>query len=177
MNQKKKIPKGRKRKRGSSRIGSSKKSRPSSASTSASASASASSPAEEEKFGFVSGPDFTLEEFEKYARGFKNSYFERKGGDASPSIEEIEKEYWRIVEHAAHPEEVEVYYGADLEKKVLGSGFEDGEASGWNLNNLPRLSGSLLPFERKDISGVLVPWVYVGMCFSSFCWVKKDTYN
>jgi hypothetical protein len=44
--------------------------------------------------------------------------------------------------------------------------------SGWNLNNLPRLQGSVLAFEGGDISGVLVPWVYVGMCFSSFCWVR-----
>ncbi|KAF3581915.1 hypothetical protein DY000_02035273 [Brassica cretica] len=71
-------------------------------------------------------------------------------------------------------DDVEVYYGADLENKVLGSGFERGETSGWNLNNLPRLSGSLLSFERGDISGVLVPWVYVGMCFSTFCWHVED---
>lgn len=45
-------------------------------------------------------------------------------------------------------------------------------ASSWNLNNLARRSGSVLSFEDSDISGVLVPWLYVGMCFSSFCWVK-----
>ncbi|CAF1867631.1 unnamed protein product [Brassica napus] len=132
---------------------------------------SVSSPEEEEVFGFNSGPDFTLEEFEKYARCFKESYFESKEGNA-PSVEETEGEYWRIVEQAT--DDVEVYYGADLENKVLGSGFERGETSGWNLNNLPRLSGSLLSFERGDISGVLVPWVYVGMCFSTFCWHVED---
>ena len=156
----KKKPKVRKRKRSSS-----SKRRPSSVPD------SVSSPEEEEVFGFNSGPDFTLEEFEKYARRFKESYFKMKEGNA-PSIEEMEGEYWRIVEHAAAEDEVEVYYGADLENKVLGSGFERGETSGWNLNNLPRLSGSLLSFERGDISGVLVPWVYVGMCFSTFCWVN-----
>ncbi|CAN6843476.1 unnamed protein product [Brassica oleracea] len=167
VKKKKKKPKARKRKRSYPRVVSSSKRRPS----------SVSSPEEEEKFGFNSGPDFTLEEFEKYARRFKESYFEMKEGNAgdtkgSPSIEEMEGEYWRIVEHAA--EDVEVYYGADLENKVLGSGFERGETSGWNLNNLPRLSGSLLSFERGDISGVLVPWVYVGMCFSTFCWHVED---
>ncbi|XP_009141408.2 lysine-specific demethylase JMJ15 [Brassica rapa] len=161
---KKKKPKARKRKRSSSSKG-----QPS----------SVSSPEEEKVFGFNSGPDFTLEEFEKYARCFKESYFEMKEGNAgdtkwSPSIEEIEGEYWRIVEHAAADEDVEVYYGADLENKVLGSGFERGETSGWDLNNLRRLSGSLLSFERGDISGVLVPWVYVGMCFSTFCWHVED---
>lgn len=44
--------------------------------------------------------------------------------------------------------------------------------SEWNLNNLPRLPGSLLSYETSDISGVLVPWLYIGMCFSSFCWVS-----
>lgn len=77
-----------------------------------------------------------------------------------------------------------VIYGADLETGTFGSGFpklcpemksdvEDKYAqSGWNLNNLPRLQGSVLSFEGGDISGVLVPWLYVGMCFSSFCWVR-----
>lgn len=76
-------------------------------------------------------------------------------------------------------------YGADLETGSFGSGFpkhshQVGSAldikyisSGWNLNNFPRLPGSLLSYESSDISGVLVPWLYLGMCFSSFCWVRK----
>lgn len=79
---------------------------------------------------------------------------------------------------------LQVYYGADLENGVLGSGFykraeklnasdmDQYIVSGWNLNNLPRLPGSVLSFEDCNISGVLVPWLYVGMCFSSFCWVS-----
>lgn len=75
-------------------------------------------------------------------------------------------------------------YGADLETGVFGSGFPKNIQqvssasnikyinSGWNLNNFPRLSGSVLAFESSDISGVLVPWLYIGMCFSSFCWVS-----
>lgn len=68
---------------------------------------------------------------------------------------------------------------------MLGSGFpkdspslEDSKishyvTSGWNLNNLPRLPGSVLSFEECNISGVVVPWLYIGMCFSSFCWVSQ----
>lgn len=71
---------------------------------------SASSPETEEKFGFNSGSDFTLDEFEKYALHFKESYFEKKDtvGDTkwTPSVEEIEGEYWRIVEQPT--DEVEV---------------------------------------------------------------------
>lgn len=72
-----------------------------------------------------------------------------------------------------------------METGVFGSGFpkqshevdsavdEKYVSSGWNLNNFPRLPGSVLSYESSDISGVLVPWLYVGMCFSSFCWVRK----
>ena len=76
-------------------------------------------------------------------------------------------------------------YGADLETGEFGSGFpksccQEGYTSdddkyvksGWNLNNFPKLPGSVLSYESSNISGVLVPWLYIGMCFSSFCWVR-----
>lgn len=71
-----------------------------------------------------------------------------------------------------------------METGTFGSGFPKPspgseattlyEKSGWNLNNIARYPGSMLSFEEGDISGVLVPWLYIGMCFSSFCWVKND---
>ncbi|MFQ6650728.1 hypothetical protein Gotur_023548 [Gossypium turneri] len=150
-----------------------------------------------EGFGFEVGPEFTLDKFQKYADNFKTQYFRLKENDVNmegkmailqdhhePSIQNIEGEYWRIVEKAT--EEIEVLYGADLETGVFGSGFhkklnqvglasdEKYIKSGWNLNNFPRLSGSVLSYESSDISGVLVPWLYVGMCFSSFCWHVED---
>ena len=76
-------------------------------------------------------------------------------------------------------------YGADIDTGSFGSGFPKMQTStspslddkyaksGWNLNNFPRLAGSVLAFEESNISGVLVPWLYVGMCFSSFCWVRN----
>ncbi|GAB2241529.1 hypothetical protein Droror1_Dr00018304 [Drosera rotundifolia] len=144
----------------------------------------------DEKFGFQSGSDFTLQDFEKYADRFKFCFFRHDKEDlvdrkeCEPSVEDIEGEYWRIIEQPT--DEVEVYYGADLETGRFGSGFpkaldaddnSDSDLylkSGWNLNNFPRLQGSLLRFEKSDISGVLVPWLYVGMCFSSFCWHVED---
>lgn len=72
----------------------------------------------DEKFGFHSGLDFTFEEFQKYADNFKECYFGMKRfGDLTsakteekkrwePSVEDIEGEYWRIVEQPK--EEVEV---------------------------------------------------------------------
>ncbi|KAG0478826.1 hypothetical protein HPP92_013545 [Vanilla planifolia] len=150
----------------------------------------------EEKFGFQSGSDFTLKSFQIFANNFKEQYFNKRDLEQrkpcckaetdkrwQPSVEEIEGEYWRIVETPTN--EVEVLYGADLETGIFGSGFPKAKSavvkdldphvlSGWNLNNFPRLPGSLLSFESGDISGVLVPWLYIGMCFSSFCWHVED---
>ncbi|XP_058101537.1 lysine-specific demethylase JMJ18-like isoform X2 [Magnolia sinica] len=65
----------------------------------------------DEKFGFQSGSDFTLDSFQKYADDFKEQYFGTKEDNQNlnsssseadkrwkPSVEDIEGEYWRIVE-------------------------------------------------------------------------------
>ncbi|CAN6913368.1 hypothetical protein HID58_041226 [Brassica napus] len=182
-----KSPKSKKRKRGRvSKVGYSRRRRDSGSDD------DDSTEDAEGKFGFQTGPDFTLEEFQKYDEEFKESYFQLENGSKAsenkkfkPKVKDIEGEYWRIVEQAT--DEVEVYYGADLETKKFGSGFpkyspdsrksleeHQYSTSGWNLNNLSRLPGSVLSFEKCDISGVIVPWLYVGMCFSTFCWHVED---
>ncbi|GAB4855353.1 hypothetical protein Ancab_023974 [Ancistrocladus abbreviatus] len=149
-------------------------------------------------FGFEPGPEFTLDAIQRYANDFKVQYFRKTESNQhsgvnstklpekwEPSVEAVEGEYWRVVEKPT--EEIEVLYGADLETGVFGSGFpkvsdkacssSDDEKyvkSGWNLNNLSRLPGSVLSYESADISGVQVPWLYIGMCFSSFCWHVED---
>ena len=85
-----------------------------------------------------------------------------------------------------------VEYGADLMTSLVGSGFpkehsknptpkdEEGEdyvRSGWNLNNIPNVKGSVLGYVDADISGMKVPWAYVGMCFSCFCWHIEDHWS
>lgn len=78
-------------------------------------------------------------------------------------------------------------YGGGLDSEVFLGGFPSRSSfskildyyeylnSGWNLNNTPGLSGSLLSFESFRTCGSQVPKVRVGMCFSSFCWVRfKD---
>lgn len=45
---------------------------------------------------------------------------------------------------------------------------------GWNLNNLPYVSG--LQFLNESAGGVTRPMIYVGMLFSSFCWHTEDNF-
>lgn len=69
-------------------------------------------------FGFEPGPEFTLEEFQRYADAFKLQYFRSDNCTDSgtemgkytdicePSVDKIEGEYWRVVEKPT--EEIEV---------------------------------------------------------------------
>lgn len=46
----------------------------------------------------------------------------------------------------------------------------------WNINNLPRSAGSVLRHVMGDelVTGVMVPWLYVGSALSAFCWHIED---
>ncbi|XP_052211675.1 putative lysine-specific demethylase JMJ16 isoform X2 [Diospyros lotus] len=146
---------------------------------------------------FEPGPEYTLESFKKHADNFKGQYFSMEGKvtdvdvnscmpefPLEPSVERIEGEYRRIIESPT--EQIEVLYGADLNGRVFGSGFPtmsnsadastypDYVGSGWNLNNLPTFTGSLLVFESCETSSILTPQVFVGMCFSSHCWEVEE---
>lgn len=48
--------------------------------------------------------------------------------------------------------------------------------TGWNLINLPSSAGSLLKYIKSPINGINVPWLYMGMLFSTFCWHNEDNY-
>ncbi|CDW79070.1 lysine-specific demethylase 5b [Stylonychia lemnae] len=98
----------------------------------------------------------------------------------------IEKEYWKYVENQMGPL-MKVEYAADLNVQLYGSGFgregqqvqdkrsEEYLDHPWNLNNLYKQEGSLMQFPRsKDISGINIPWLYVGMKYSTFCWHYED---
>ena len=147
-----------------------------------------------------------------------------------PSVEEVEAEFWRIVEDPT--EVVPSLYGQDLDSGHHGSGFplpplrrkllaahllaktaaaeaaKRGSAAAaaaaassvdagqsfetllpqetpqealyarhpWNINNLPRSDGSLLRHAPGDelVTGVMVPWLYVGSALSAFCWHIED---
>ncbi|XP_062579329.1 lysine-specific demethylase 5A-like isoform X3 [Saccostrea cucullata] len=129
--------------------------------------------------------DYSLQSFGEMADQFKSNYFNMPVHMVP--CEMVEKEFWRLVN--CIEEDVSVEYGADIHASEMGSGFptkdtkemfpEDEEYinSGWNLNNLPVLEQSVLCHINADISGMKIPWCYVGMCFSSFCWHNEDHWS
>ena len=136
-----------------------------------------------EAFGFQQAQkEYTLQSFGEMADQFKSDYFSTPVHLIPTSL--IEREYWRILENI--DEDVMVEYGADLHSIDHGSGFptlsnknlteEDRPYAldEWNLNNLPVVPNSVLRNIDMNISGMKVPWLYVGMCFSTFCWHVED---
>uniref|UniRef100_A0A667YTD4 [histone H3]-trimethyl-L-lysine(4) demethylase n=1 Tax=Myripristis murdjan TaxID=586833 RepID=A0A667YTD4_9TELE len=140
-----------------------------------------------EAFGFEQAVrEYTLQSFGEMADHFKSDYFNMPVHMVPTEL--VEKEFWRLV--SSIEEDVIVEYGADISSKEVGSGFpvRDGKRrllgdeeeyanSGWNLNNMPVLEQSVLTHINVDISGMKVPWLYVGMCFSSFCWHIEDHWS
>ncbi|XP_068598087.1 lysine (K)-specific demethylase 5Ba [Brachionichthys hirsutus] len=138
-------------------------------------------------FGFEqAGRSYTLQSFGDMADSFKSDYFNMPVHMVPTEL--VEKEFWRLV--TTIEEDVTVEYGADIASKEFGSGFpvrnghfevspEDEHylSSGWNLNNMPVLDASVLTHITADICGMKLPWLYVGMCFSSFCWHIEDHWS
>lgn len=141
------------------------------------------------QFGFEEGGLYSLRQFQQKANDFKQGYFEKKmpfdhalNCHRPVTEQDVETEFWRLV--ADLEETVEVEYGADIHCTTHGSGFPTVEKNPnnpyatdpWNLNVLPFHAESLFRHIKSDISGMTVPWVYVGMIFSTFCWHNEDHY-
>lgn len=139
-----------------------------------------------EAFGFEQAQrEYTLQQFGEMADQFKSDYFNMPVHVVPTGT--VEREFWRIV--SSIDEDVTVEYGADLHTMDHGSGFptkssanlfqgdKEYAESSWNLNNLPVLEGSVLGYINADISGMKVPWMYVGMCFATFCWHNEDHWS
>ncbi|KAI4904891.1 hypothetical protein NFI96_011591 [Prochilodus magdalenae] len=140
-----------------------------------------------EAFGFEQATrEYTLQSFGEMADTFKADYFNMPVHMVPTEL--VEKEFWRLV--SSIEEDVTVEYGADIHSKEFGSGFpvnngkrhlsEEEEVyarSGWNLNVMPVLEQSVLCHINADISGMKVPWLYVGMVFSAFCWHIEDHWS
>ena len=142
------------------------------------------------EYGFEEGGIYSLRQFQEKAHNFKESYFAPKmpfdpvlNCKRTVTEDDVEREFWRLVESIT--ELVEVEYGADIHSTTHGSGFPTIEKNPldpyatdlWNLNILPLHPESLFRHIKSDISGMTVPWLYVGMCFSTFCWHNEDHYS
>ncbi|KAG9015030.1 hypothetical protein FRB94_007102 [Tulasnella sp. JGI-2019a] len=148
-------------------------------------------------YGFDEGEEHSLHSFQQRDLAFRRAWFEShppeardwqdprsyRLGDVDISEDDVEKEFWRLVESPL--ETVEIEYGADVHSTTHGSASPSLETHpldpysrhGWNVNNMPIVSDSLLRYVKSDISGMTVPWIYVGMVFSTFCWHNEDHYT
>ncbi|KAF5388435.1 hypothetical protein D9615_000674 [Tricholomella constricta] len=151
-------------------------------------------------FGFDEGEEHSLSSFQARDKEFRRRWWKQHVpesakpyqandpkvnliGDVTVSEYDVENEFWRLVQ--SQNETVEVEYGADVHSTTHGSAMPTMEThpldpyskDPWNLNNIPIVSESLLRFIKSDISGMTVPWTYVGMTFSTFCWHNEDHYT
>ncbi|EDV25410.1 uncharacterized protein TRIADDRAFT_23466 [Trichoplax adhaerens] len=139
----------------------------------------------QDPFGFEQSQKIhTLRTFGDFADTFKRNHFDIALRLLSTKM--VEKEYWRLT--TSIEEDIEVSYGADIPASDFGSGFplsnpnnnpeiQKYVSSPWNLNNLASLTDSIFSHINVDISGMKVPWLYIGMCFSTFCWHNEDHWS
>ncbi|OWB82828.1 catalytic activity protein [[Candida] boidinii] len=145
----------------------------------------------------VSNPsvDILEKEFWKLVNDNRN-----ENGNNKVDNEENNHDHHDEEEDDDDDDEIEVRYGADIHNETPGeiSGFPMAVSPNidqsddkikeyikhpFNLTNLPFSKGSLLNYIRSDenkdeqISGMTIPWVYVGSLFSTFCWHKEDHYT
>lgn len=107
----------------------------------------------------------------------------RQLGKVTVSEDDVEREFWRLTESSL--DTVDVEYGADIHSTSHGSAgptlethpLDPYSRDPWNLNNISILPDSLLRYIKSDISGMTVPWIYIGMMFSTFCWHNEDHYT
>ncbi|CAB0000156.1 unnamed protein product, partial [Nesidiocoris tenuis] len=144
-----------------------------------------------EPYGFDQAPkDYTLKEFGDMAVEFKKQHFGMPSLCVPTNV--VEKEYWRLLNTFDH--DVKVEYGADIQDEQSRTGFpliaakekEDEPLSPdidkyahskWNLNNIPVTETSVYSHIGSNIPGVTIPWMYIGMCFSTFCWHVEDHWS
>ncbi|ODQ79347.1 hypothetical protein BABINDRAFT_161755 [Babjeviella inositovora NRRL Y-12698] len=143
-------------------------------------------------FGFEEEDEqYSLDEFQRMCADFDEELYEDMYDGRKPTIKQLEETFWDLIENENN---LEVKYGADIHN------FSPGEISGFpmfsnpsvnrqdpavqryinhpfNLIKLPFARGSLLNYLDTSISGMTVPWIYVGSLFSTFCWHVEDHYT
>lgn len=140
---------------------------------------------------FEDGGSYNIRSYKKAAEEGYVRWVEEHYEGRPPTLDNLCKDYWDTVETARY--EIEVDYANDLDTTVVGSGFppklqsehsgtppmtseEYYHTTGWNLNNIASTDQSLLKLVSSPINGINVPWLYLGMLFTTFCWHTEDNY-
>lgn len=147
-------------------------------------------------YGFEEDPElrYSLNQFVYDCSTFEQEFYQKYASSNAPlTIDALEEIFWSIVETG--DSSIKVKYGADIHNQTAGevSGFptadyptlptertimvENYAKHPWNLTRLPFAKGSLLNHIKSKISGMTVPWLYVGSLLSTFCWHVEDHYT
>lgn len=146
------------------------------------------------EYGFDEDVDvkYTIPQFIKMCQEFDSKFIKDYNNGQPLTVDAIEQKFWSFVD--IEKSDLEVMYGADIHN------LKPGEISGFpmentpnldttnpvvqyyinhpcNLNKLPLAKGSLLNFINTSISGMTIPWIYVGSLLSTFCWHVEDHYT
>lgn len=110
---------------------------------------------------------YTIDKFREICKQYER--------DIPPN--ELEETFWRRVNYLNHS--LTVRYGADI---PYPTGTTNSSTHPMNLINLPKNKRSLLRHFTTDnrddeISGMTLPWIYVGARYSTFCWHMEDHYT
>lgn len=151
--------------------------------------------------GFTDSRQYTMQQYKDMADEFTCKW--KKEHYSSPeeaTFESLARDYWKMVETGSP--QVDVEYANDIDTMKVFSGFsrvahdenwtgviepaaevasesfspEFYGQTGWNLNNIAAMQGSVLRYVKTSINGINVPWLYVGMLFATFCWHTEDNY-
>lgn len=145
-------------------------------------------------YGFEEDVDkkYTLEEFWSKCEQFDQRFIQEYNNGKPLTVDVIEKKFWEFVD--AQKSDLVVHYGADIHNLIPGeiSGFPMVDSPGlnsndplvkyyinhpFNLTKLPFSRGSLLNYINHTISGMTVPWIYIGSLLATFCWHVEDHYT
>lgn len=145
-------------------------------------------------YGFEEHPEikYSIPEFYQMCKEFDEKFAQDYCNGKKPTLDELEEKFWSFVD--IEKSDLEVMYGADIHNLKPGeiSGFPMINTPGldlanaenrfyinhpYNLTKLPFAKGSLLNYINTSISGMTVPWIYIGSLLSTFCWHVEDHYT
>ncbi|CAD8197841.1 unnamed protein product [Paramecium octaurelia] len=117
---------------------------------------------------------FTIQEYMNLANKFECSHKLQGVREVSNQIRQNEIEFWSIIDYPTKYDDVEVEYAADLLATKYATGFQEGQLG--NLSGINKNRNSIFQVlqDKNEMSGISVPWLYLGMKYANFCWHKED---